>query len=297
MVIMLDAPDERGIDGLREAVAALSEWQDDAAPMQLHPGDIGWYWRTGAETTVAAVRTWRRNGRILAVGLLDGPRLLRLTTAPDVRRDEELARQLAADATAPERGVLPAGEANVEAPRDAVLLDVLSGAGWRADEPWTPLRRDLTAPVEDPGVWVETVGPERVDVFTEVHRSAFGSPRFTSERWHAMATGFPYEDARCLLAHDADGNAVAVATVWSAGPGRPGLLEPVGVHAEHRGRGHGRTVTLAAAGALRAMGASSALVATPSANAPAVATYRSAGFHPRPETRDLHRPPSPTPQG
>jgi hypothetical protein len=43
--------------------------------MQLHPGDVGWFWRFGAEATAAAARTWSRDGRILAVGLLDGPTL------------------------------------------------------------------------------------------------------------------------------------------------------------------------------------------------------------------------------
>ncbi len=98
-----------GVVGLSEAVRVLRDWQYDAAPMQLHPGDLGWYWRFGAEATSAAVRTWRRDGQIRAVGLLDGAELLRLTTAPDAQRDEELARQLVRDVTLPERGVLPAG--------------------------------------------------------------------------------------------------------------------------------------------------------------------------------------------
>jgi hypothetical protein len=80
MAIALEQP---GVDGLSDAVRVLREWQDDAAPMQLHPGDLGWFWRFGAEATAAAVRTWSRDGRILAVGLLDGPQLLRLTIAPD----------------------------------------------------------------------------------------------------------------------------------------------------------------------------------------------------------------------
>ncbi len=278
-------------DGLSEAVGALREWQRDGAPMQLHPGDLGWFWRFGAEATAAAVRTWSRDGRILAVGLLDEPRLLRLTIAPDARRDEEQARQLLEDLTEPERGVLPAGKVSVEAPTGALLQELLLEHGWHADEPWTPLRRDLTRPVKDPGLRIEVTGPGpgQVPARTAVQRAAFDRSTFTDEHWHAMAAGSPYADARCLVGYDARDHAVAAVTVWSAGPGRPGLLEPMGVHREHRGHGHGKAITVAAAAALRELGSSSAIVCTPSTNAGAVATYRSAGFRQLPETRDLYR--------
>jgi ribosomal protein S18 acetylase RimI-like enzyme len=77
--------------------------------------------------------------------------------------------------------------------------------------------------------------------------------------------------------------------VWSAGPGRPGLIEPLGAHRDHRGRGHGRSITLACAAALRELGASSALVCTPSSNVGGVAAYVSAGFRRLPDSHDLHR--------
>ncbi|MCF6466927.1 GNAT family N-acetyltransferase [Nonomuraea sp. MG754425] len=278
-----------GADGLSEVVAVLREWQHEGAPVHLHPGDLGWFWRFGTETTAAAVRTWRRDGRLLAVGLLDQPDLLRLAIAPDLQRDAELARRLAEDLTEPERGVLIEGKADVEAPTRALLQDLLSENGWTAGEPWTPLRRDLARPVEDPGVRIEVIGPERAHVRAAVQRAAFDGSTFTDERWHAMAAGAPYADARCLVAYDDRGDAVAAVTVWSAGPGRPGLLEPMGVHRDHRGRGHGRAINVAAAAALRGMGASSAIVCTPSSNAGAVAGYRSAGFHRLPEVRDKHR--------
>ncbi|MEU6378820.1 GNAT family N-acetyltransferase [Streptomyces sp. NPDC046909] len=286
MPIVLGKP---GVDALTEAVRVLGEWQYDGAPPQLHPGDLGWYWRFGAQATAAAVRTWSRDGRILAVGLLDGPELLRLTIAPDARRDEELTRRLVDDVTDPEHGVLPAGKADVEAPDDALIQDLLAEQGWNTGEPWTPLRRDLTRPVTDPGRRIEVIAPERAHVRTAVQRAAFTNSTFTDERWHAMAAGPLYAAARCLVAHDDQGNAVAATTVWSAGPGRPGLLEPMGVHPEHRGHGHGTAITLAAAATLRALGSSSALVCTPSANAAAVATYESAGFERRPGVRDRHR--------
>lgn len=286
MAIVLGKP---GLDGLNEVVGVLREWQDDGAPMQLHPGDLGWFWRSGAEATAAAIRTWSRNGRILAIGLLDGPALLRLTITPDAQQEEQLARQLIEDVTEPERGVLPEGKADIEAPVGALVQDLLCEDGWNSEEPWTPLRRDLTEPVNAPGMRIEVVGPERAHVYAAVHRAAFDGSRFTDERWRAMAAGSPYADARCLVAYDDRGNAVAAVTVWSAGPGRPGLLEPMGVHRQHRRQGYGEAISVAAAAALQELGSSSALVCTPSANAGAIATYRSAGFRQRPEVRDRHR--------
>jgi len=286
MAIALGKP---GINGLSEAVGVLREWQYDGAPMQLHPGDLGWFWRFGAEATAAAVRTWSRDGQILAVGLLDGPRLLRLAIAPGARRDEELARRLVDDVTEPGRGVLPAGKVYVEAPMGALVQDLLLEDGWKSNEPWTPLRRDLAEPVKDPGVRIEVIGPERAHVRTAVQRASFDRSTFTDERWHAMAAGLPYADARCLVAYDDQGNAVAAVTVWAAGPGKPGLLEPMGVHREHRGHGFGKAITVAAAAALQELGSSSAIVCTSSSNVGAIATYKSAGFQERPEVRDRYR--------
>ena len=286
MAIALDEP---GVDRLSAAVAALREWQHDGAPMQLHPGDVGWFRRFGAEATAAAVRTWSRDGRVVAVGLLDDPGLVRLTVAPDAHQDGELARRLVEDVSGPERGVLPEGEAAVEAPTGALVQRLLSEEGWHPGEPWTPLRRDLAEPVEDPGVRIEVVGPDRTSARVAVQRASFDRSTFTDEAWRAMASGSPYADARCLLAYDGAGEAVAAVTVWSAGPGRPGLLEPMGVHRDHRGRGYGRAISVAAAAALRDLGSSSALVCTPSSNVGAVATYRAAGFEARPEVRDRCR--------
>ncbi|WP_130797388.1 GNAT family N-acetyltransferase [Streptomyces otsuchiensis] len=286
MEITLRTP---GVDGLAQAVGALREWQDEGAPTQLHPGDVGWFWRFGAEATAAAVRSWSRDGRILAVGLLDSPRLFRVTVAPDVRQDEELARRLAQDMAEPERGVLGAGKASVEAPTTTLIHELLAERGWHADEPWTPLRHDLTEPLPDPGVRIDVAGPAQVDARVAVQRAAFDSSTFTDERWHAMAAGPAYADGRCLLAYDERNQAVAAVTVWSAGPGKPGLLEPMGVHRDHRGRGYGRAISVAAAAALRELGSSSALVCTPTSNTGGVATYASAGFQKLPETRDSRR--------
>jgi hypothetical protein len=198
MAILLGTPD---VDGLSKAVDALREWQYEGAPLQLHPGDLGWFWRAGTEAMAAAVRTWTADGRIVAVGLLDGPGLLRLTTAPNLQRDEELAGKLVADITAPARGVLAQGEALVEAPTGAVVQELLSEAGWHTEEPWTPLHRDLTEPVASPGVRIDVIGPELRHVPVAVHRASFERSSFTDERWLTMATGLPFADARCLVAY------------------------------------------------------------------------------------------------
>lgn len=171
----------------------------------------------------------------------------------------------------------------------SLVQDLLFEGGWNADEPWTPLRCDLTEPVEKPGMRIEVVGPERAHMWTAVQRASFDRSTFTEERWHAMAAGLPYADARCLVAYDNRGHAVAAVTVWSAGLQKPGLLEPMGVHREHRGHGYGKAITVAAAAALRELGSSSAIVYTPSSNVGAVATYKSVGFQQLPEIRDLCR--------
>ena len=286
MSILLSEP---GVDGLQHTVDVLREWQFDGAPVQLHPGDVGWNWRFGAEATAAAMRTWSRDGEILAIGFLDTRELMRLAIAPGAQHDEALAQQMWVDVTDPDRKVLPRGQVFIEVRCGELLRELLFDNGWVDDEPWTPLERDLTDPVDECGLRIEVVGPERAEVRASVQRAAFDKSTFSAEHWTTMTTGVPYAEAECLLAYDDHDDAVAVATVWSAGPDKPGLLEPVGVHREHRRHGYGTAITLAAAAALRRLGSSRATVCTPSSNVGAVATYESARFRQLPQVRDLRR--------
>ena len=286
MSITLQTATPASLDDVAEAVAT---WQQDGAPVQLHAGDLGWNWSLGAEELAAAVRVWRRDGEILAVGLLDDAGLIRMGIAPSVDQDDAFASQLLADLSDSARGVLPAGKAVVEARSGTAFRELLAGSGWLADEPWTPLCRDLTDKVEDCGLRVEAVGPHNVLERVAVQRASFPNSTFTLERWHTMAAASPYRRARCLVGYDQHGDAVATATVWSAGQGRPGLLEPLGVHRDHRGHGYGTAISLAAATALQEMGSSSATVCTPSSNVGAVAKYASAGFQRLPDVTDFRR--------
>lgn len=279
-------------EDLPAVVATLATWQRDGLPVQLHPGDLGWAWQIGAAALAPRVRTWHDGvGRLAVVGFLDGEGLVRLGLDPGRDDDEALASAVAADLVDPGRGVLPDGAAAVEARLGQALHASLVAHGWVDDEPWTPLVLDLAAPVEAPSsIRVEVVGPDLVDACVAVHTAGFERSRFTGERWRTTAAGPAFADARCLLARNEAGDAVATATVWSAGAGRPGLIEPLSVARDHRGQGHGRALTVAAAAHLRELGASSTTVATPSANVGAVATYRSAGMRELPQVRDLRRP-------
>ncbi|WP_323099541.1 GNAT family N-acetyltransferase [Intrasporangium sp. YIM S08009] len=290
MTIELHTP---GPDRLPAVVEAMRAWQHDGGPVQLHPGDLGWNQGFGAEAMAVALRVWSRDGEVVAVGLLDEPTLLRLAVVPAGWRDEETADRLVADVSTPGRGVLPEGSVAVEARFGGTFRERLLADGWVPDEPWAPLVRSLARPVEDCGLRVEIVDPsddEAIAARVAVQRAAFARSTFTAERWHAMAAGPAYADAHCLVVHGADGTAVGAATVWSAGAGRPGLIESLGVHQEHRGRGHGTAVTVAAASVLRGMGSSSVMVCTPSANVGGIATYVRAGFTRMDDSRDLRRP-------
>lgn len=286
MSITLQTATVASLDAVAEAVAS---WQQDGGPVQLHPGDLGWNWSLGAAELAGAMRVWRRDGQILAVGLLDDAGLIRMGIAPSVDQDDAFASELLADLSDRARGVLPAGNAFVEARSGTAFRGLLAARGWLPDEPWTPLCRDLTDTVEDCGLRVEVTGKHNVQERVAVQRASFPNSAFTLKRWHTMAAAPPYRRARCLVGYDANEAAVAAVTVWSAGQGRPGLLEPLGVHRDHRGRGYGTAISLAAATALREMGASSATVCTPSSNVGAVATYASAGFRRLPDVTDFRR--------
>lgn len=276
------------VDDLAAVVAVLRPWQRPDLPVQLHPGDLGWNQMFGAEAVAGALRVWERDGEPVAVGLLDedGDAVLRLALSPDVAADDEVARAMADELSGPD--LLGEGEAVVEARYGDALVRALRERGWTTGEAWACFRGDLTDPVPDPGLRVEVVDESRVADRVAIQRASFPRSTFTEERWRAMAAGPAYADARCLVAYDRD-TPVAMTTVWSAGPGRSGLIEPMGVSRDHQGRGFGRAITLAAAAALRGMGAAGVLVATPAANAAAVATYASVLTR-LPDSPDLHRP-------
>lgn len=275
---------------LPDVIDAVASWQIEGLLVQVHPGDLGWYERFGAQALAAALRVWVRDGEMVAVGLLDESELIRMAIAPAIADDVDIAEHIADDFAGPLDDLLPAGSGVVEARFGRALQRVLTSRGWTADDPWTPLHRDLSGAAPRSSLRIKVVGPELIEDRVMVQAAAFPGSSLSVERWHQMARGYAYRNAGCLVGYDEDEVAVATATVWSAGRGRPGVLEPLGVHADHRGQGYGVSIALAAAEALHGMGCSSATVATPSSNAAAVAAYHAAGFVSSGDVVDFCRP-------
>jgi len=200
MSITLQPATPASLDEVAEAVAT---WQQDGGQVQLHPGDLGWNWSLGTEHLAEAIRVWRQNGQIRAVGLVEDAGLIRMAIAPSVDQDDAFASQLLADLSTGAPGVLPADKAVVEARAGTAFRELLAGSGWLADEPWTPLCRDLTDKVEDCGLRVEVVDAHHnVQERVAVQRASFPNSTFTLERWHTMAAAWPYRLARCLVGYD-----------------------------------------------------------------------------------------------
>lgn len=222
MSITLQPATVASLDELTEAVAP---WQQDGGPVQLHPGDLAWNWSLGATELAGAVRVWH-DGQILAVGLVDDAGLIRMGIAPSVDRDGPFAAESLADLSDTARGVVPAGNASVGARSGTAFRELLAETGWLADEPWTPLRRDLADKVGDYGRRVEVVDAHNAPERVAVQRAAFPNSRFTVECWRTMAAASPYRRAWCLVGFDAKEAAVGGVTVWSAGQRRPGTWRP-----------------------------------------------------------------------
>ena len=239
------------------ALTALESWTPAGVPGGgVHPGDIGWHLRFDEAT----VLLWTDGDKPVAVGFSDGE-VLRVTVAPGA----DLGAGLSEDAVDgfPVPGRVPH-------PTEAWL-----------HMSWSP--RPVTTRARP-------VGEADVADRVLVQRSAFPNSTFTADKWHTMKRSPAGAAALDFLVRTPSGEPAAAAIGWFAGPGRCGLLEPVGTHADHRGHGYGRDAVLGACAALVELGASAVAVVPRAENAAGVAAYRSAGFSVVAENRDWVRP-------
>ena len=288
MTIKVSRPE---VAELEEVVMHLGHWQRTGGPIQLHPGDLGWFSLRGPGALASRLRVWRRDGSPVALGLLDEPTLIRMAVAPEADGDATVARQLVRDLGTEDAGVLSRGAAAVEARAGAALRAFLPLHGWALDDPWIPLRLDLTEEPADLavqlGLTIEVVDETNASDWFDVHAAAFGGQG--GVHWEQLHRSIPFRRGACLLGRDANGAAAACVAAWSAGEGRPGLIEPLGVHPDHRRRGFGRAMNLAAARVLRAVGASEVTVCTPRTQVGAVEVYAASGFVAEDEVCDFVR--------
>jgi ribosomal protein S18 acetylase RimI-like enzyme len=275
--------------GRVDAVAALlplAEWTpatSTAGP--LHPGDIGWFLRFDEAQVAAALRLWSDDTGPVAVTLLDTG-VLRAALAPRAVHDQRLAEALADEW---ER-LLGDDESWCDAPTGSAVVGAMVERGWQLDpdEPWVHLvATELPGTIAD-GVALVTAADAADRV--AVQRAAFEGSTFTLQRRQLMTDSAAAQLCVDVLVRTADGAAAAGATGWLAGTGRCALLEPVGTHPDHRGRGYGLAAVRGACAELARVGAAAVAVLTPSSNTAAVALYTSAGFAPVGEQRALYRP-------
>ena len=266
-------------------VDAVASWEPPGGHVAgLHAGDVGWHLRQpdgpGFDGTVHG--WWSAEGVLVAAAIIEGA-VARPRVAPNRLDDAEICRAVADTVDA-----IAADEAWTDAQPGSLLRTQLVARGWTLDpDPWLALHRDLQrrdlrvdgADDAVAGVASTSSGPD-VAERVAVQRAAFDGSSFTVDAWTRMAAGPGFDPDLDLLARAEDGTPVAAGTAWLAGPGRPGILEPVGTSRAHRGAGHGRRVVRALAAALASKGASGVSVCTPATNTAAVALYASAGLRP-----------------
>ncbi|MGY0235510.1 GNAT family N-acetyltransferase [Longispora urticae] len=276
---------------------ALAEWTPAGTLAHgLHLGDVGWFLRFDAEECAGRLLLWTAvtDGvrAPVAAGFLDGP-VLRLALRPDsaparpAAADSELV-----DALADDIGLLLGdAEAWCDAADGTALRAALVSRGWldERDAPWPLLVHPLSPAPPRPDN-ARPVTEADADDRVAVQRAAFKGSTFTVERWRQMKDSVAGPFAVDVLVRTPDGEAAAAATGWFAGAGRCAILEPVGAHPDHQGKGYGRAAVHAACAALAERGASAVAVATPGDNRAAVALYLSAGFVHQRDLHDLYRP-------
>jgi GNAT superfamily N-acetyltransferase len=276
-----------------ELVAALMDWEAPGgyAPA-LHPGDVGWFLRLDDAAVSGGLHAWRDgDGALVAAAIIDADGDLRVALPPASLGNRAIAESLVevAESFGSDR------ERFAEAPYGSVFRAGLLTAGWELDpDPWYALHRPLTDVPDFPADPLSAPPSGSLDVTDRVavQRAAFAGSTFTEAAWHRMAAGPGFDPRLEMLTRDELGAPVAAATGWSAGRGRCAILEPVGTHRDHTGRGHGRRCVLAVVAALAHAGASGVTVHTPASNAAAVALYRSCGLLPIAVVEGMRKPAS-----
>ncbi|SDD11394.1 Ribosomal protein S18 acetylase RimI [Actinokineospora iranica] len=252
-----------------------------------HVGDLAWG-RSHTESADWPIAMWEADGRVGAWAWANLPDDLRLQVDP--AHPHLVGEALAWFDDLAEGGLREINPLDTQTD----LVETLLAHGYRPrdDAPFFAYHRhDLTAlpdPVLPAGFTARPVrGEADLAQRVAVHQAAWNSTRVTPESYRAVMTTWPYRADLDWVIESPDGDFAANCLIWLDPANRVGLIEPVGTAPAHRRRGLSRAVCLAALHALKAAGATQAIV-YPRGDAaypvPRV-LYRGLGFRPYARTR------------
>jgi GNAT superfamily N-acetyltransferase len=271
-----------------EALPAMQDlasrcWSPDGF---RHPGQLAWSvgYALPEDLDHGPVRLWYDGEEVAAYAWLEEPTWAELCVLPT---HGHLVSELAAWLAETADGEL----ATMIGDNETWLVDGLVAAGWSLtrEAPWmTQHSLDLAAlpPVpEVDGYCFRATRPDEAADRAACHRGAWEGSKVSEAAYRRLMTLPPYHpELDWVVEHD--GAMIASALVWWDERTGSALVEPVGTHPGHQGRGLAGAVSVAALTAARDLGASHGLVIPRGDDDYPVPgrVYRSIGFRPGPRT-------------
>ncbi len=270
------------IPGVHALISAV--WRERRDRAYLHIGDFYWAMRPGLEFVAERdIRLWSDGHKVAAFAWFDGFDSGDYVVSGDAPDAIEL------DAIAwledGHRRYAPSEPFGIGVmDDDGERRSVLEERGYRRADAgdvrfWQRIDPSFDAPMPD-GFRVNAVrGADDIERRVYVQHNSFESSTATPDVWRALAELPGYRRDLDLVVIAPDGTGAAGCTIWYDEANRAGEFEPVGTSRAFQRRGIGKALLAEGLRRLYAFGAEEAIVRTNITNAPAIALYRSAGFH------------------
>jgi predicted N-acetyltransferase YhbS len=278
----------RDAGDLRKMQALLSAAYEQT---DLRIGDLAWIVRAHTHRELGLdIRIWEDGDAVAGWTFFQSSGSFSVFAAPgtvtDALVDEMLAtvEGMAREAIAagdPLNKLCTYGIVPGRSPLDHALASGLERNGFRCEETdggvLTIDPATLDEPSVPPGYLLAIVDtPRRIIGRVEAHRAAFAPSEVTRGMYERVRRNWPYRQELDQIVETESGEVVAFCTAWIDEENAAGLLEPVGVHPNHRRRGLAGAACRAALIALRNAGARTVQVAFTTSEARAL--YESLGF-------------------
>lgn len=279
-------------DDVATLTGLVSEITDPGRANAWHAGDVVWaLFQNVVDDPFHNLRLWEDEQGVAQAFAWFHPRGMEALVCrrPHQRDDHALldamygwAAQRALQTATGESGLILHTQA-LES--DTALVGYLTERGYTQDGRfYVHMRRELEGEIlqsELPEGWtVRHVGGEeewqrRVDT----HREVYHPSRVTLEAYRRLRRAELYRPELDLVVVSPEGEFAAYCICWYDPTTRIGQFEPVGARAAFRRRGLGKALMFEGQRRLRNLGARTAIVLTNGDNVPAIALYKSAGFH------------------